>query len=73
MESKSEAVQWWRALDRHSQWLAIERWRESGEPGADMLAALIQSSPEHIARIWAAEKAREMGKASQNREEKSGV
>jgi hypothetical protein len=60
-----EAIQWWRALDRHSQWLAIERWRALGEEGNDKIAALIQNSPEHIERIWALEKAREMRKADQ--------
>lgn len=69
MDNK-EAIQWWRALDKHSQWLAIENWRVLGEPGSEKLAALIMNSPEHIARIWAAEKARQMRKAAQNRGEK---
>jgi hypothetical protein len=62
---REAAIQWWRGLDRHSQWLAIERWRALGEEGSDRLAALIQNSPEHIERIWALEKAREMRKADQ--------
>lgn len=70
MENR-EAIEWWRGLDRHSQWLAIERWRALGEEGSDRLAALIQNSPEHIARIWALEKARESGKAARERGEKS--
>jgi len=67
---EKEAIQWWRGLDRHSQWLAIERWRTLGEEGSDRLAALIQNSPEHIERIWVAEKARKIQKAAEEREEK---
>jgi len=66
---REAAIQWWRGLDRHSQWLAIERWRTLGEEGSSKLAALIINSPEYIERIWAAEKARELGKATGERRE----
>ena len=64
-EIEELALAWWRSLDKHQQFLAIEKWRALGELGCDWPAHLIAMSESTIGRIWLAEKARESGKTPQ--------
>lgn len=63
-KSRAAALIWWGSLDRHVQWLTIERWRGLKQPGWDWPTAIIITSSSMIERIWEAEKGIESGKAA---------
>lgn len=68
--SRALALSWWRDLDTHNQWLALERWRLLKEVGCDLPAFSIITSAEKIEQIWTAEMSRKLEKATRTGEEK---